>query len=131
MTFKFELVSPERVLVSEDVEQVVLPGAEGDFAVLEGHAPFVSTLRPGVLDVTGPGGRKLILVRGGFAEVGPARLTVLAERAYNVAELGSEEIGFQLASAEKELADAKDDDAKLTAYTLVEQLKTLQAGARH
>jgi F-type H+-transporting ATPase subunit epsilon len=131
MTFKFELVSPERVLVSEDVEQVVLPGSEGDFAVLQGHAPFVSTLRPGVLDVTGPGGRKQLLVRGGFAEVEPTRLTVLAERAYNVAELGGEEIGVQLAAAEKELADAKDDEARLTAHTLVEQLKALQSGTRH
>ena len=56
MTFKFELVSPERVLMSEDVEQVVVPGADGDFAVLAGHAPFVSTLRPGVLDVTAAAG---------------------------------------------------------------------------
>ncbi len=133
MTFKFELVSPERILVSEDVDQVVLPGAEGDFAVLEGHAPFVSTLRPGVLDVTGPGGRKQLLVRGGFAEVEPTRLTVLAERAYNVADLAACDIASQLESAEAELAGAKDDDARLTAYTLVEQLKALQSGsgARH
>ena len=131
MTFKFELVSPERVLVSEDVEQVVLRGAEGDFAVLEGHAPFVSTLRPGVLDVTGPGGRKQFLVKSGFAEVEPSRLTVLAERAYNVADLAASDIGNQLEAAEAELAGARSDGARLTAYTLVEQLKALQSGARH
>lgn len=131
MTFKFELVSPERILVSQDVEQVVLPGTEGDFAVLEGHAAFVSTLRPGVLEVTGPGGRRQLFVRGGFAEVGPARLTVLAERAHDVADLRSEDIAAQLEAAEKELAEAKDDDARFLAQTLVEQLKVLQGGVRH
>lgn len=125
MTFKFELVSPERILVSEDVDQVVVPGEEGDFTVLTGHAPFVSTLRPGVLDVTGPGGRKRLLVKGGFAEVDPARLTILAERAYDVAEFEPAQIASELATAEIELAGAKDDEARLRAYTLVEQLKAL------
>ncbi len=80
-TFKFELVSPERLLLSEDVEQVVVPGSEGDFTVLAGHAPVLSTLRPGVMDVKLPGGKaKRLYVKAGFAEVDPESLTVLAQR---------------------------------------------------
>ncbi len=130
MSFKFELVSPERVLVSEDVDQVVLPGTEGDFAVLVGHAPFVSTLRPGVLDVTAGSVRRRLLVKGGFAEVDPARLTVLAEQAFDVADLDAAKLGRELESAEAELAAAKDDEARLRASTLIEQLKSLQGTQR-
>jgi F-type H+-transporting ATPase subunit epsilon len=131
MTFKFELVSPERVLMSEDVEQVVLPGSEGDFAVLVGHAPFVTTLRPGVLEVTTSSGRKRVLVKGGFAEVDPARLTVLAEQAFDVADLDSIRIGQELEAATAELAAAKDDEARTLATNLVDQLKALQASRAH
>lgn len=127
MTFKFELVSPERVLMSENVQQVVLPGSDGDFAVLVGHAPVISTLRPGVLDVTAAGGNKRIFVKGGFAEVEPDRLTVLAERAYDVADMNSERIAGELQSAEAELAAAKDDATRHVATALVDQLKALQA----
>ncbi len=128
MSFKFELVSPERVLMSEDVEQVVLPGSDGDFAVLTGHAPFVSTLRPGVLDVTALSGRKRLLVKGGFAEVEPTRLTVLAEQAYDVSELDGARVASELQAAEAQLSAAKDDDARFIAHTLIEQLKSLQTG---
>ena len=127
-TFKFELVSPERILVSEDVEQVVLPGGDGDFAVLPGHAPVITTLRAGVLDVTAPGGRKQVFVKGGFAEVGPDRLTILAERAYDLADLGPDRIASELEAAEADLASAKDDAARLRAWTLVDRLKALQSG---
>ena len=130
-TFKFELVSPERVLISEDVEQVVLPGGDGDFAVLPGHAPLISTLRAGVLDVTAPGGRKHIFVKGGFAEVEPDRLTVLAERAYDVAELSADRIASELQTAEADMAAAKDDAARLRAWYLVDRLKSLQGKAAH
>jgi F-type H+-transporting ATPase subunit epsilon len=78
-TFHFELVSPEKLLFSGDVEQVDVPGAEGDFGVLAGHAPFVSTLRPGILTVYGASGEQKIVVLGGFAEVSAEGLTVLAE----------------------------------------------------
>jgi len=127
MTFRFELVSPERVLMSEEVEQVVLPGTEGDFAVLVGHAPFVSTLRPGILDVTSAAGRKRILVKGGFAEVDPARLTVLAEQAFDVAELYGATLARELEAAEAGLEAARDDEARLQAVTLLDQLRTVQA----
>ena len=128
-TFKFELVSPERVLLSIDADQVVVPGADGDFAVLAGHAPVIATLRPGVLDVTAGGSKRRLFVKSGFAEVDPSRLTVLAEAAYDVDELSSAKIAEELKSAEAELAAAKDDNAKRMADTLVSELKRLSAKA--
>ena len=130
-TFKFELVSPERILMSEDVEQVVLPGGDGDFAVLPGHAPVISTLRAGVLDITAASGRKQIFVKGGFAEVEPDRLTILAEKAYELADFGADRIAAELAAAESELAAAKDDAARFRAHTLVDRLEALQAVKAH
>ncbi len=78
-SFHFELVSPEKLVFSGDVEQVDVPGVEGDFGVLEGHAPMVTTLRPGILTVHGAGGAQKIVVLGGFAEVSANGLTVLAD----------------------------------------------------
>lgn len=75
----FELVSPEKLLFSGEVEQVDVPGAEGDFGVLAGHAPMVTTLRPGILTVHGAGGQQKIVVLGGFAEISAQGLTVLAD----------------------------------------------------
>ena len=80
-TLHFELVSPERLVFSGEVEQVDVPGAEGDFGVLAGHAPMVTTLRPGILTVHSAGGAQRIVVLGGFAEVSAQGLTVLADTA--------------------------------------------------
>ncbi len=124
-TFKFELVSPERVLISVDADQVVVPGADGDFAVLAGHAPFITTLRPGVLDVTAGGSKRRVLVKSGFAEVDPSRLTILAQAAYDVEEMTSAIVARELAAAEADLASAKDDEAKSAADALVNELKRL------
>ena len=91
--FKFDLVSPERLLMSEPAAQVVVPGTEGQFTVMAGHAPVMTTLRPGVLDATlGSGKRARIFVRGGFADVNAAGLTVLAEQAIPLQELQAETI---------------------------------------
>lgn len=128
-TFRFELVSPERVLMSVDAEQVVVPGNDGDFTVLAGHAPVISTLLPGVLDVTAAGVRKRLFVKSGFAEVDPTRLTVLAEKAYDVEDLSAATIADELKTAEAELAAAKDDAAKRMAETLVSELKRLSSRA--
>ena len=128
-TFRFELVSPERVLLSIDADQVVVPGADGDFAVLAGHAPVIATLRPGVIDVTAGGGKRQLFVKSGFAEVDPARLTVLAEKAYDVQELSHATIAEELKTAEAELQNAKDDASKRMADTLVSELKRLGAKA--
>ena len=80
-TIHFELVSPEKLLFSGEVDQVDVPGAEGDFGVLAGHAPLVTTLRPGMLTVHSGGSKQTIVVLGGFAEVSAAGLTVLADMA--------------------------------------------------
>ncbi|AGK59850.1 ATP synthase F1 subunit epsilon [Hyphomicrobium denitrificans 1NES1] len=128
-TFKFELVSPERVLLSIDADQVVVPGSDGEFAVLAGHAPVIATLRPGVLDVTAGGSKRRLFVKSGFAEVDPSRLTVLAEKAHDVEEMSSSAIAEELKAAEADLAAAKDDNAKRMADTLVNELKRLSAKA--
>jgi F-type H+-transporting ATPase subunit epsilon len=128
-TFKFELVSPERVLLSIDADQVVVPGSDGEFSVLAGHAPVIATLRPGVLDVTAGGARRRLFVKSGFAEVDPSRLTVLAEKAYDVDDLSPATIAEELKAAEAELVAAKDDSAKRMADTLVSELKRLSARA--
>lgn len=128
-TFKFELVSPERVLLSIDADQVVVPGSDGEFAVLAGHAPVIATLRPGVLDVTAGGAKRRLFVKSGFAEVDPSRLTVLAEKAYDIDEMSSVAIAEELRAAEADLAAAKDDNAKRMADTLVNELKRLSARA--
>lgn len=128
-TFKFELVSPERILLAIDADQVVVPGADGDFAVLAGHAPVITTLRPGVLDVTAGATKKRLFVKSGFAEVDPARLTVLAQKAYDVDEMSPSLIADELKAAEAELASAEGDEAKMMADTLVSELKRLSSKA--
>ena len=125
-TFKFELVSPERILMSGDAEQVLLPGAEGDMTILAGHAPVVSTLRAGVLDVVMTGTKSRIFVKSGFAEVSPDRVTVLADKAYDMADFGAERIGGELQTAEAELAAAADDDARFFANEAVSVLSKLK-----
>jgi F-type H+-transporting ATPase subunit epsilon len=125
-TFKFELVTPERMALSEDVEQVVVPGIEGEFTVLPGHAPVISALRPGVIDVTLPDARRSrIYVKGGFAEVDADRLTVLAERALDVEEMDPATVADELAAAEADLASASDDIARLAAASAVDRLRSL------
>ena len=128
-TFKFELVSPERILLSVDADQVVVPGADGDFAVLAGHAPVIATLRPGVLDVTAGGSKTRLFVKSGFCEVDPTRLTILAQKAYNVEDMTPAILADELKSAEAELAAAKDDASKAAADTLVSELKRLSSKA--
>src|SRR5450755_1592698 len=102
-TFHFELVSPEKLLFSGDVEQVDVPGAEGDFGVLAGHAPMVSTLRPGILTVHGAGGGQKIVVLGGFAEVSAAGLTVLADVAEAVQDIDRAMITTQIGELEQRI----------------------------
>ncbi len=112
----FELVSPERLLLSQEVDMVVVPGEEGDFGVLERHSPMISTLRPGVIQVHDGGGvTERIFVAGGFAEVTPARCTVLAEEALPVGEIDRAATEQRLSNAKDDLIDAKDDAEKASA----------------
>lgn len=113
---EFELVSPERLLLSREVEMVVVPGDEGDFGVLPRHSPMISTLRPGVIRVhEGAAVTDSIFVAGGFAEVTPARCTVLAEEAVAVAEIDQAGAEQRLSDARDDLLDAKTDSEKATA----------------
>jgi F-type H+-transporting ATPase subunit epsilon len=127
-TLKFELVSPERLLMSSDVQQVTVPGSEGDFGVLPDHAPVLSTLRPGIIDVTGGDGKSdRIFVRGGFAEVNPGGLTVLAEEAIHMDDLDAAALAQQIKNAEEDVADAKDDGKRQKAQEALDQLRQLQS----
>ena len=124
--FHFDLVSPEQLVFSGEVEHVVLPGTEGEFGVLAGHAPLVAMLRPGILKILGPTEQR-IFVTGGFAEVTPEALTVLVDRAVPVEEVDSMAIAGEIEGAEQKLADAKDDAARDKLHTRIEQLRAVQA----
>lgn len=129
----FELVSPEKLLMSTDVDMVVVPGTEGDFGVLINHAPVVSTLRTGILEVHNGDETERLLVRGGFAEVNPEGLTVLAEEAIPLAQVDRDALEAELKDAEEDVADAKDDkhlaDATKVRDRLVEILGVLDLAA--
>ena len=120
-TVKFELVSPERLLFSADVESVVVPGTEGDFGVLPGHARLISTVRPGVISVFQNGKvTDRIFVEGGFAEVTPAGCTVLAEHALPVSEIQREQAQQAIQDAREDIEDAKDEQARTEAAKTLE-----------
>jgi F-type H+-transporting ATPase subunit epsilon len=126
--FKFELVSPERLLVSGEVEQVLVPGAEGDMTVLAHHAPVLTTLRPGVLEIGFPGGeQQRYFLRGGFAEIGPKGLTVLAETAIDLRELDASQLAQAVKNAEEDEADATSDAIRDRAQTKLDQLRQVQS----
>jgi F-type H+-transporting ATPase subunit epsilon len=113
---EFELVSPERLLLSERVDMVVVPGEEGDFGVLPMHAPLISTVRPGVIQVYQD--RQVtqrLFVAGGFAEVTHSRCTVLAETAMPVDEIDRAQVEQQLKDAREDVADAKTDEERKAA----------------
>ena len=124
----FDLVSPERLLISAEVDQVDVPGSEGDFGVMANHAPVMTTLRPGVLTIQSPGkaGEKYF-VRGGFAEVTLGGLTVLAEEAMPLADLDMAALDQRIKNAEEDVADAKDDAARERAKTQLDRLRELRA----
>ncbi len=124
--FQFELVSPERLLLSGPVDQVVVPGSEGYFTVLKGHAPFMSTLRPGVVEVIRGEGDIRIFVRGGFADVSGEGLTILAGQAIPLDEVDSAVLAQEVKNAEEDVADAKDGEAKDAAELRLYQLKEVQ-----
>lgn len=120
----FELVSPERLLLSVSAEMVVVPGSEGDFAVLAGHAPMLSTLRPGAIEVyEGDKVQDRIFVGGGFAEISNDRLTVLAEEAMPFAEVDRAKLEQSLNDATEDLEDAKSDEARYLAQQKVDHLQ--------
>jgi len=123
----FEFVSPERVLFSGDVDQVDLPGMEGDLGVLPGHAPLVTLLRPGIVTIIRDGNREPVVVVGGFAEMGPGGLTVLAERAGAREDFDLQALADDIKDAEEDVADSKDDAQRDKLVRRLDQLRGLQA----
>lgn len=124
----FNLVSPERELISEDVDMVEAAGVEGMFGVLPNHAPFMTVLAPGVVKVKNGADERRIFVRGGFAEVTPVGLTILAEEAIPVAELSRDMIAERIRDAEEDLADADStQETREAAETTLVRMKELQA----
>ena len=104
-TFHFDLVSPEKLAFSGEVDQVDVPGVEGDFGVLAGHAPVVAIIRPGILTVTSGGTQQKIVVLGGLAEVSEKGLTVLADVATSVQDLDKGEFAETISTMETKLTD--------------------------
>ena len=129
-TFHFELASPEQLVFSGEVEHVVVPGAEGEFGVLAHHAPLIAMLRPGILKILGANEQRF-LVRGGFAEVNPAGLTVLADFALPVEQVDREMLASQIQDLEEDVADAADGSARDRATQRLDQLKAVQATLGH
>jgi F-type H+-transporting ATPase subunit epsilon len=125
--FQFDLVSPERLVFSGEVEQVDVPGYEGDFGVLAGHAPLIAMLRPGILSILGGGEPRCMVIGGGFAEVGPQGLTVLAELAVPIEEFDRSELATQIQETEEDAADTSDAWLRDKARQRIEQLRRLQA----
>ena len=123
----FEFVSPESVLFSGDVDQVDLPGSEGDMGILPGHAPLVTTLRPGIVTIFRGSQREPVVVIGGFAEVSPVGLTVLADRAVARENFDMALLADKIKDTEEDVADAKDDAERDKLARHLEQLKSLQA----
>jgi F-type H+-transporting ATPase subunit epsilon len=123
----FEFVSPETVLFSGDVDQVDLPGIEGDLGVLAGHAPMVTTLRPGILTIIREGHREPMVVIGGFAEMGPGGLTVLADRAGAREDFDLDLLASDIKDAEEDVADCRDDAQRDKLNRHLDQLRALQA----
>jgi F-type H+-transporting ATPase subunit epsilon len=124
-TFHFDLVSPEKLLFSGEVEQVDVPGAEGDFGVLANHAPFVATLRPGILTVHGEGEPQKVVVLGGFAEVSAQGLTVLADVAETVEDMDRALIAKQVSELESRIEKTEPGSELDRLITRLDHYKTV------
>jgi len=124
---QFDLVSPERLLFSGQVDMVAIPGAEGDMGIMAGHAPVMATLRPGIVNIDEAGkAQQRIFVRGGFAEVTPAGLTVLAEFTVPLAELDAAALDREIAHAQEDVNDARADAKRQAAQEKLDHLKQLR-----
>lgn len=129
---KIEIVSPERLVLSETVNAVTVPGTEGYFTVMHDHAPFMTTLRPGFITVTsGNDHSEVFFVRGGFADVSGEGLTILAEESVPFAEFDHGDLKEQIRAAEEELQRAETPEDKSYAQDLVSALLNLTIEAQH
>lgn len=125
--FPFELVSPERLLFTGEVESVVVPGTEGELTVLKDHAPLMTTLKPGIVTVNEAAGKSSrLFVRGGFADVAPTGLTILAESAVPVEQLDAATLDAELKGAGTDVAEATTDEGRRLAQEKLDQLTELR-----
>jgi F-type H+-transporting ATPase subunit epsilon len=124
-TFHFDLVSPEKLAFAGEVDQVDVPGLEGDFGVLAGHSPFVAALRPGIMTVTVGGTKQMIIVLGGLAEVNDKGLTVLADVATSIEDLDRAALANEIAAMEEKLAE-KEGSALDRAIERLDHYKVIQ-----
>ncbi|MGY6710015.1 MAG: F0F1 ATP synthase subunit epsilon [Rhizobiaceae bacterium] len=125
--YKFELVSPERLLISEDVESVVIPATEGEMTVMANHAPVMSTIKPGVVVVKPmSGSEQKYVVFGGFVDILPGGCTLLAESATPVADIDHQDLERRIEALREDVADAKDDDTRAKAEAYLAHLTTMQ-----
>lgn len=124
-TFHFDLVSPEKIAFSGEVDQVDVPGQEGDFGVLAGHAPFVATLRPGILTVTSGGSQHKIIVLGGLAEISDKGLTILADVATSLKDLDQTAFAAEIAGMEAKLNEKQGNELD-RAIERLDHFKTIQ-----
>jgi F-type H+-transporting ATPase subunit epsilon len=128
-SFKFELVSPERLLLSEEAVEVVVPGSEGEMTVMAKHAPVMTSVKPGVVTVkTAAGATDRYVVFGGFADILPETCTILAESAVSVADIDREDLTQRIKNAREDIADAKDEETRDKAKEELEHLLTLETG---
>ncbi len=124
----FDLVSPERLLLSEEADMVTVPGTDGYFGVLAGHMPLITTLKPGIIDVTGgTRGDRRFFVLGGFAEVTTTKITVLAEEAMPLEDADSVGLGQRIKDAEEDILLAQNETERARAVDTVDALRTLRA----
>lgn len=122
--FSFELVSPEALVLSGEAEEVVVPGVEGYFTVLANHAPFMSSVKPGVVEVKmADGAITQVFVRGGFADVSPAGFTLLAEQAVDLKDFDVAELEQHISDAKEDVSDASSDEKKAKAEARLSQLE--------
>jgi F-type H+-transporting ATPase subunit epsilon len=124
-TFHFDLVSPEKLAFSGEVDQVDVPGVEGDFGVLAGHAPVVAAIRPGILTVTSGGTHQKIIVLGGLAEMSDNALTVLADVATSIEELDRARFADKISEMEAKLSE-KEGSALDRAIERLDHFKSIQ-----
>ena len=129
--FHLELVSPEKLLFSGSVNDVLVPGTEGEFVVMAGHMPVMTALRPGIVDIGDPEGKHTkLFVRGGFADVTNTSLTLLAETAIPLAELDTAKFDQEIKDAAEDVADASADMAKRAAQERLDRLRELKAALK-
>ena len=126
--FHLEIVSPEKLVFSGEVEAVAVPGTEGEFTVLKDHAPLIAMMKPGVVVIEEAPAKKLrLFVPGGFAEVAPSGLTILADKALPLAELDATTLDVEVGNVEEEIAGAKGDEVRRMAVEKRDQLRELRA----